>query len=36
MQRQKFNDSNMWSVFIDREFADMVGGELNNPWDLKE
>ena len=25
MQRQKFNDSNMWSVFIDREFADMVG-----------
>jgi hypothetical protein len=36
MQRQKFNDSNMWSVFIDREFADMAGGELNNPWDLKE
>jgi hypothetical protein len=36
MQRQKFNDSNMWSVFIDREFADMIGGELNNPWDVKE
>ena len=36
MQRQKFNDSNMWAVFIDREFADMVGGELNNPWDVRE
>jgi hypothetical protein len=36
MQRQKFNDSNMWAVFIDREFADMAGGELNNPWDVKE
>ena len=36
MQRQKFNDSNMWAVFVDREFADMVGGELANPWDLKE
>jgi len=36
MQRQKFNDSNMWAVFVDREFADMVGGELSNPWDIKE
>ena len=36
MQRQKFNTSNMWEVFVDREFADMAGGELNNPWDLKE
>ena len=36
MQRQRFNDSNMWTVFVDREFADMVGGELTNPWDLKE
>jgi len=36
MQRLKFNDSNWWDVFVDREFADMVGGELNNPWDVKE
>ena len=36
MQRQKFNDSNMWAVFVDREFADMVGGQLSNPWDVKE
>jgi hypothetical protein len=36
MQRQKFNDSNFWEVFVDREFADMVGGELSNPWDVKE
>jgi hypothetical protein len=36
MQRQKFNDSNMWAVFVDREFADMLGGELSNPWDVKE
>jgi hypothetical protein len=36
MQRQKFNDSNFWEVFVDREFADMAGGELTNPWDVKE
>jgi hypothetical protein len=36
MQRQKFNNSNFWEVFIDREFADFAGGELNNPWDIKE
>jgi hypothetical protein len=36
MQRQKYNNSNFWEVFVDREFADMVGGELNNPWDVKE
>ena len=36
MQRLKFNDSNWWDVFVDREFADMVGGELNNPWDVRE
>jgi hypothetical protein len=36
MQRQKFNDSNFWDVFVDREFADMVGGQLSNPWDVKE
>ena len=36
MQRQKFNDSNFWEVFIDREFSQMAGGELTNPWDVKE
>ena len=36
MQRMKFNDSNWWDVWIDREFADMIGGELSNPWDVKE
>ena len=36
MQRQKFNNSNFWEVFVDREFADMLGGELNNPWDVAE
>ena len=36
MQRQKYNNSNFWEVFVDREFADMVGGELNNPWDIKD
>ena len=35
MQRIRFNTSNMWDVFVDREFADLVGGELANPWDLK-
>jgi hypothetical protein len=36
MQRQKFNNSNFWEVFIDREFADFAGGELNNPWQLND
>ena len=36
MQKMKFNNSNWWDVWVDREFAEMVGGELNNPWDLKE
>jgi hypothetical protein len=36
MQQHKFNNSNMWAVFVDREFADFAGGELNNPWDIKE
>jgi hypothetical protein len=36
MQKMRFNNSNWWDVWVDREFAEMVGGELNNPWDLKE
>lgn len=36
MQKLKFNNSNWWDVFVDREFADFAGGELTNPWDLKE
>ena len=36
MQKLKYNDSNWWDVFVDREFADFAGGELSNPWDVKE
>jgi hypothetical protein len=36
MQRQKFNASNFWEVFIDREFANFAGGELTNPWDVPQ
>ena len=36
MQKIKFNTSNMWAVFVDREFAEFAGGELQNPWDIKE
>jgi len=36
MQQLKFNNSNWWDVWVDREFAEMASGELNNPWDLKE
>lgn len=36
MQKLKFNDSNWWDVFVDREFAEFAGGELANPWDVKE
>jgi hypothetical protein len=36
MQRQRFNNSNFWEVFIDREFADFAGGELTNPWDVPQ
>jgi len=35
MQRLKYNDSNWWDVFVDREFADLAGGELSNPWDIR-
>jgi hypothetical protein len=36
MQKLRFNDSNWWDVFVDREFAEFAGGELSNPWDLRE
>jgi hypothetical protein len=36
MQKLRFNDSNWWDVFVDREFAEFAGGELANPWQLNE
>jgi hypothetical protein len=35
MQKLKYNNSNWWDVFVDREFADFAGGELSNPWDIR-
>jgi hypothetical protein len=36
MKTQRFNSSNFWDIFVDREFANFAGSELANPWDVKE
>jgi hypothetical protein len=35
MQKFRVNESNAWSVWIDREFAEMESSTLNNPWDAQ-
>jgi len=34
MQKMRVNNTNQWSIWIDREFVSMEGGGLRNPWDL--
>jgi hypothetical protein len=36
MQKMKINDANWWDVWVDRDFVEFSGGELANPWDIKE
>jgi hypothetical protein len=35
MQKFRVNESNAWSVWVDREFADMESATLSNPWDAR-
>ena len=32
LQKMRVNTSNFWDVWVDREFAELSGGTLNNPW----
>jgi hypothetical protein len=34
MQKMGVNNSNQWQVWIDREFVNLEGGQLRNPWDV--
>ena len=34
MQKMGVNNSNQWEVWIDREFVNLEGGTLRNPWDV--
>ena len=34
MQKQRVNDSNYWNIWVDRDFVNVEGGELRNPWEL--
>lgn len=35
MQKLRVNNSNHWEVWVDREFVNLEGGELRNPWDVE-
>jgi hypothetical protein len=34
MQKQRVNDSTYWDIWIDRDFVNVEGGALRNPWDI--
>jgi len=34
MQKMGVNNSNQWEVWIDRDFVNIEGGSLRNPWDV--
>lgn len=36
MQKFRVNTSNAWEVWVDREFVNLEGGSLRNPWDAEE
>ena len=35
MQKLKVNNTNHWQMWVDREFVNLDGGALNNPWDTE-
>jgi hypothetical protein len=36
MQTMKYNDSNQWIRYIDRDFISLDQRAAQNPWDLEE
>ena len=34
MQKMRVNNTNHWQMWVDREFVNIEGGSLNNPWDV--
>lgn len=36
MQKFRVNKSNAWEVWVDREFVNLEGGSLRNPWDSED
>lgn len=35
MQKLRVNNTNHWEMWVNRDFVDMEGGELRNPWDVE-
>ena len=35
MQRMRVNNTNHWEMWVNRDFVNMEGGELRNPWDVE-
>jgi len=35
MQKMRVNNSSHWAMWIDRDFVNVEGGELNNPWEVQ-
>ena len=36
MQKMRVNNTNHWQMWVDRDFVNLEGGELNNPWDTQD
>ena len=36
MQKLRVNNTNHWQMWVDREFVNLDGGALSNPWDTQE
>jgi hypothetical protein len=32
LQKLRINNSNWWDTWVDRDFVEFSGGELQNPW----
>jgi hypothetical protein len=36
MQKLRVNNTNHWEMWVDRDFVNLEGGELQNPWGVEE
>jgi hypothetical protein len=36
MQKMRVNNTNHWEMWVNRDFVNLEGGALNNPWDTTE
>jgi hypothetical protein len=35
MQTLRVNNTNHWEMWVNRDFVNLEGGELRNPWDVE-